>query len=154
MTAILLRLLSWLSDGLPSVTIRVLRVPADGSTPHILPLQTIKIYAEGNVDCFLFHIPDMRGFWGTGEAWKWRDLARAVIEDQSPVVNGCYYAFMSFADHLLPLNKAASGCGDVFIAKVTDAEYEEHGWATYDDVPEELLGSGLYKRVLEPLAAL
>jgi len=33
------------------------------------------------------------------------------------------------------VNKAASGCGDVFIAKVTDAEYEEHRWAIYAALP-------------------
>lgn len=54
--------------------------------------------------------------------------------------------------HLLPLNKNASGCGDVFIAKLKDPEWDEHGWTAYEDVSSELLDSGLYRRVLERLA--
>ena len=41
--------------------------------------------------------------------------------------------------------------GDAFVAKVTDGEYDERGWATYEDVPVELLSSGLFKKVLEQL---
>lgn len=152
MTAIFSWLLSWFSDRPPSVTIYVLRVPADDSKPHILPLQTIDASAEGNVDRCFTRIPDMRAFWGRGEGWKWRDIVQCTIIDQNPEINGVYLAWKSFALHLLPLNKNASGCGDVFIAKLKDPECDEHGWTAYEDVSNELLDSGLYKRVLERLA--
>jgi hypothetical protein len=93
----------------------------------------------------------MRAFWGGGEGWKWRDVVQCTIADQSPDINGVYLAWKSFAMHL-PLNKNASGRGDVFIAKLKDPEWDEHGWTAYEDVPNELLDSGLYKRVLERLA--
>jgi hypothetical protein len=152
MIAFLSCLLSWSPNRPPSVIIRVLRVPADGSAPHILPIQTIDASAEGNVDSFLSQVPDLRSFWGTGEGWRWRDMAQCEITDQDSVSNGLYYAWKSFADHLLPLNKYASGCGDSFIAKMMTPEYDEHGWAAYDDVPDELLDSGLYKRVIKRLS--
>ena len=145
MTAIFSWLLSWFSDRLPSVIIYVLRVPADDSNPHILPLQTIDASAEGNEDRCSTHIPDMRVFWGRGEGWKWRDIVQSTIIDQNPDINGVYLAWKSFALHLLPLNKNASGCGDVFIAKLKDPECDEHGWTAYEDVSNELLDSGLYK---------
>ena len=40
----------------------------------------------------------------------------------------------------------------MFIAKLKDPEWDEHGWTAYEDVSNELLDSGLYKRVLERLA--
>ena len=154
MTAIFSWLLSWFSNRpqAPSVTIYVLRIPADDSKPHILPLQTIDPSAEENVDSCFTRIPDMRAFWGSAEGWQWRDIVQCTITDQSPDINGVYLAWKSFAMHLLPLNKNASGCGDVFIAKLKDPEWDEHGWTAYEDVSNELLDSGLYKRVLERLA--
>jgi hypothetical protein len=142
-------LLSWFSNrppSAPSIRIYVLRVPADDSKPHILPLQTIDASAEGNVDCCFNRIPDMRSFWGTGEGWIWRDIVQCTIADQNPDINGVYLAWKSFA------MQNASGCGDVFIAKLKDPECDEHGWTAYEDVSKELLDSGLYKRVLQRLA--
>ena len=150
--AIFSRLLSWFSSAPPSVTIYVLRVPADDSKPHILPLQTIDASAEENVDCCFNRVPDMRAFWGRGEGWKWRDVVQCTITDQNPDINGVYLAWKSFALHLLPLNKNASGCGDVFIVKLRDPECDEYGWTSYENVANDLLESGLYKRVLERLA--
>ncbi len=92
MTAIFSWLLSWYSKGPSSVTIDVLRVPADDSKPHILPLETIDASAEGNVDCCFTRIPDMRAFWGRGEGWKWRDIVQCTITDQNPDINGVYLA--------------------------------------------------------------
>jgi len=42
--------------------------------------------------------------------------------------------------HLLPVNKNASGCGDVFIAKLADPELK-NGRTSYDHVSQELLDS-------------
>ena len=95
----------------------------------------------------------MRPFWGRGEGWKCRDIIRCTISsDQNPDINGVYLAWKSFAIDHLPLNKNASGCGDVFIAKLNNPEWDECGWTAYMDVPNELLDSGLYRRVLERLA--
>ncbi len=94
----------------------------------------------------------MRESWGTGEGWRWRDLAQCEITDQNSVINGLYYAWKSFADHLLPLNKDSSSCGNRLIAKMMPLVHDRHGWAACDDVPDALLDSGLYKRVLERLA--
>ncbi|KAI0922223.1 hypothetical protein AcW1_004018 [Taiwanofungus camphoratus] len=137
-------LFGWLNPRkmVPSVTIRCIRVPADGSPPHMIVLNTIDIYDEGNVDSFLFHIPDVRAFWGSKTSWRYRDLAMITIENQpSTTLNGCYYGFKSFNMDELPANKHVSGGirGDAFIAKVTAEEYDEHGWATWTDVPPELL---------------
>ena len=155
MTGIFSWLSSWFTDeppSVPSLRIYVLRVPADDSKPHILPLQTVDASAEGGVDCCFNRIPDLRSFWGTGEGWFWRDIAQCTITGQNHDIDGVYLAWKSFAMHLLPLNKNASGCGDVFIAKLKDPELDEYGCTAYEDVSNELLDSGLYKRVLERLA--
>jgi hypothetical protein len=149
---------TWLSSWFPNLnrpptaTIQVLRIPADSSPPHTLPLQTIDISAERNVDSCFHHIPDMRSFWGSGEGWQWRDFTQCTITHRNPDINGVYLAWKSFAMHLLPLNKNASGCGDVFIAKLAELEHDEDGWTRYEHVSSELLESGLYKVVLQRLA--
>lgn len=144
-------------SGPPSVRIRVLRVPADGSAPHILPFHTVDISKDGNVDSFLSHVPDTRAFWGQDDGWKNRDVVRFDLKTSNPTVGGLYYAFKSFAVDHLPQNKHAADWGvygDAVIAKVTGAGYGEHGWATYENVPDELLRSGLYKRVLQRLVGI
>lgn len=155
MTNLLSTMLSWFSNPTPpSVTTRVLRVPADGSTPHILPLHTIDITNDGNVDVFLCHIPDTRAFWDSAEGWTYRDVARAEIKTGNSTIDGVYYGFKSFAIDRLPQNQDWGIWGDAFIAKVTEGEYNEHGWATCEDVPDELLRSSLYKQVLKQLAVV
>jgi hypothetical protein len=153
MTTIFSWLSSWFPDpnSPPSATIYVLRIPADDSPPHILPLQTIANSPTENVDCCFDNIPDLRSFWGSGEGWQWRDVVQCTITHQNPNINGVYLAWKSFAMHLLPMNKNASGCGDVFIAKLSDPELK-NGHTSYDHVSKELLDSGLYKRVLQRLA--
>jgi len=152
MMAIFSWLLLWFPNEFSSVIIYVLRIPADDSKPHILPLQTIDVFAEGNVNCCFICIPDMRAFWGREDGWKWRDIVQCMITNQNSDINGVYLAWKSFAMHLLPLNKNASGCGDVFIARLKNPEWDEHDWTAYEDVSNELLDSGLYRRVLKCLA--
>jgi hypothetical protein len=48
-----------------------------------------------------------------------------------PDITGVYLAWKSLAMHLLPLDKNASGCGDVFTAKLKDPEWGECGWTAY-----------------------
>ena len=156
---VLSSLYSWLlgdtPTGPPSITTRVLRTPADGSAPHVLQLCTLDVTDDGNADVFPCHVPDTRAFWGQAEGWRYRDLIRFDLQVRNPAVDGTYYGFKSFALDYLPQNKAAVKWGiwgDAFITKVTDAEYGEFGWATYENVPGELLRSGLYRWVLERLA--
>ena len=162
MASLLSSLFSWFlgikpkepQEDLPSVRIRVLRVPADGSAPHTLPLYTIDITKDVNTDMFLFRVPDLRAFWGQGDGWKYRDLTRFEFGSDYPSVRGVYIGYKNFALDELPLTKAAADWGiwgDAFVVKVVDEEDGEYG-ANYDDVPDELLNSGLYKRVLEHLA--
>ena len=83
-------------------------------------------------------------------------MSRSELKTHNPGVDGIYYGFKSYALDHSPLNKAAASCiyGDAFIAKVTDAEHDQHSWATYEDVPGELLSLGLYKQILEHLARI
>lgn len=56
------------------VTVMGVRIPADGTSPHLLPLTTIS--DSGATNSFLFHIPDLRQYWKTDQAWEFRDLQR------------------------------------------------------------------------------
>jgi len=97
----------------------------------------------------LFHIPDLRAFWKVPQAWKWRDLEQTTLEDQpNEAWNGVYLKFFSFDLDNLPENRSVplSFCrvnllaaGDVFIVKLAPQEWDEHGWAVYEDIPPEFL---------------
>jgi hypothetical protein len=64
----------------PSVTITGVRIPADGNPAHLLSLTTTS--ASDATDCFLFHIPDLRQYWNTKQAWNRRDLVRLELQQQ------------------------------------------------------------------------
>ncbi|KAF2685145.1 hypothetical protein K458DRAFT_20782 [Lentithecium fluviatile CBS 122367] len=65
----------------PPVTITGIRIPANGTPPHLLQLTT-RTVPEDARDTFLFHIPDLRKYWGTEHAHQQRDLDR--LELQTP----------------------------------------------------------------------
>ncbi|KAI9698662.1 MAG: hypothetical protein M1836_003772 [Candelina mexicana] len=155
------RLHNWIYPPPPSTTLRALRIPADGSPPHLLTLTTIAVASAGNVDCFLGRIPDLREFWGSGDGWHWRDIVHLEIQNQAvnPGLEGFYFGFKSFNDEALPIHKLAPGvCGDAFFVKIRDEQGDRDeqgvgdGWATYDDVEEEILGSGLVRVILRRLS--
>ena len=131
------------------VGLQVLRIPADGSLPHLVQLSTIE--SNDNVDCFLLHIPDLRPYWGKEEGFQWRDIARMEVTDQLlPELNGVYFGWKSFALDLMPISKHTGFCGDAFIAKTPLWEYDANG-AVYEDVPLAFLGSPLLKVALKNL---
>ena len=143
------------------MTVQSVRIPADGSAPHLIRLHTTDIRSEGNVDCFLSHIPDFREYWGYREGWKWRELISFTARDQSlPALNGIYFGFKSFALDHLPLSEYTGFCGDAFITKATAREYQtgeymetydEHGRVMYEDTSIAFLKSPLLQTVLERL---
>ncbi|KAE8346430.1 hypothetical protein BDV24DRAFT_123844 [Aspergillus arachidicola] len=131
----------------PSVTITGARFPADGSPPHLVSLNTTSQGVSEGPDSFLHHVPDLRSFWKTSRAWKWRDINRFNLENQPfPNCNGVYMLFFSFDLDELPLHKNVVGplgersaAGDAFVVKLKSHEYGENGWAEYDDVSPEFL---------------
>lgn len=112
----------------PPVTITGIRIPADGTPAHLLSLTTISV--SKNVDSFLFHFPDLRQFWKTERAWRYRNVQRFEFEQQC---NGIYYAFSSFDMDDLPENlslptwissrRRTVYCGDVFWVKMAPHEW-------------------------------
>lgn len=144
-------------EKVPSVVVRCIRVPADGSPAHMIDLPTVDIFSEGNVDSFLRHVPDVRSFWLTEQGWKFRVVSMASVTSQPlSVLNGEYYSLKSFALDDLPINlHCSSGIwGDAFITKAVPDEYGPQGECIYTDVPEELLESSILSRILRGLAEM
>ncbi|KAK4138390.1 hypothetical protein BT67DRAFT_8088 [Trichocladium antarcticum] len=135
------------------VTIRGIRFPADGSPPHLLPLTTTARGVAGGPDASFGHVPDLRAWWGTKRAWRWRDVETFRLERQPlPRCDGLYVLFYSFDLDALPENvsfpQAVYGreryfAGDAFAVKLKGDELNsavgEDGWAVWDDVPAEIL---------------
>lgn len=65
------------------------------------------------------------------------------------MLKGVYHGSESFALGLIPVSKHMGFCGDASITKSPVQEIWEDGWAIYEDVPEEFLGSILMGEVLE-----
>ncbi len=145
------RLYNWLI-GEPTIRqtdLQVLKIPADGSPPHLVQLNTIDVTSEGNIDCCQGHIPDFRPYWGTKEGFSWRDIARFEVRDQSlPELNGVYFGWRSFALDHIPLSEHTGFCGDAFVAKTPVWEYDENG-AVYEDFPIAFVRSSLLGMMLE-----
>ena len=136
-----------------AVTIRGIRFPADGTAPHLLSLTTTNVDVPENVDCTLGHAPDLRAFWKTPRAWQWRGIETFRLEKQ-PLshCNGLYVLYYSFDTEALPmhnnfpeqiLKRQRTLCGDSFVVRLKGNEIGEEqgedGWATWIDVPEDIL---------------
>ncbi|KAI8629648.1 hypothetical protein F5Y19DRAFT_484566 [Xylariaceae sp. FL1651] len=162
-----------------TVPVKVLIVPADGSRPLTKILSTIDVSKSGNIDRHLYHVPDMRYSWNTDAGWRLRDLIRFDVKDHKiKKLNGCYYGFKSFAlDDLKRNEHVAWGIwGDACIVKMREEsfgargdrvikigkegkEYEDYNlrhprYAVYEDVDEALVGTGLWKEILEKLKVI
>ncbi|KAE8166633.1 hypothetical protein BDV40DRAFT_296418 [Aspergillus tamarii] len=131
-----------------SVSIIAARFPADGSPPQLVSLNTTSQGVSDGPDSFLYHVPDLRRFWKTSRAWKWRDIDSFTLKNQPvPNCNGMYIVFFSFDLDELPLHKnfppgplgVRHFAGDAFVVKLKPHEYGENGWADYDDVSPEFL---------------
>lgn len=147
---------------LPSpVTIRGIRFPANGSRPHLLSLTTTAdgVLSGGGPDCCWGHVPDLRDYWKTKQAWLWRDIDTFRLEKQ-PLshCNGLYVVFFSYDLESLPENnnfpKGVFGrerafAGDAFVVKIQGNEIGEDlgedGWAAWIDVPEDILSLPIMK---------
>ena len=128
------------------VDLQIVRIPADGSPPHLIKVNTIE--SNDNVDCCMFHIPDFRPYWGKEEGFQWRDIFRMEVRDQSlPELEGIYFLWKSFAMDLMPVNKHTGWYGDAFVAKTPLWEHDENG-AVYEDVPLAFLASPLLKEII------
>jgi hypothetical protein len=64
----------------PSVTVSGVRIPGNGSSPHLLRLETVKSPGAWGTDCFLFHIPDLHHYWQPKIGWQNRDTHRFTLE--------------------------------------------------------------------------
>lgn len=152
--SLLSSLYNWLTGTMTEPTIRqtnlrVLKIPADGSTPHTIQLNTIDVVSEGNVDSCNGHIPDFRPHWGTQEGFHWRDIYQMTVEDQSlQELNGIYFGWKSFAMDLMPISEQTGFCGDAFVAKTPTWEFDENG-TVYEDFPVAFIGSPLLHIMLE-----
>ncbi|KAK3937268.1 hypothetical protein QBC46DRAFT_416608 [Diplogelasinospora grovesii] len=67
----------------PPVTITGVRIPADSTPAHLLPLTTIS--DSGGTDSFLFHVPDPRSYWDFRKAWEYRDLHRLDLQQDDHI---------------------------------------------------------------------
>jgi len=139
----------------PSVTITGARFPADGSRPHLVSLKTTSEGVRDGLGSFLFHLPDLRGFWNSPKAWQYLDVKRLEIENQPfPNCHGVYMVLFSYAMDDLPehnnfpasLTDSGACWGDVFVVKLQPHEFGEHAWAAYDDVPPEFLKLPIWSR--------
>ncbi|KAF2468686.1 uncharacterized protein BDR25DRAFT_230630 [Lindgomyces ingoldianus] len=139
-------LLGWkeeLPPSPPTVTITGVRIPSDGTPAHLLSLTTIS--DSKATDGFLFHVPDLRRYWNSEQAW--RQTQYHTLQHQHLSCVGAYYVFYSFDLDSLPRNmfvpawvsEISDGVhfsfhGDVFLVKMSPHEYGENRWAVYEDI--------------------
>ena len=65
------------------VTVTGVRIPANGTRPHLLSLITTS-------DCglrghFLFHIPNLRQYWNSANGWRFHDVQRLRLQQDHRV---------------------------------------------------------------------
>ncbi|KAF8989778.1 hypothetical protein BDQ17DRAFT_1372763 [Cyathus striatus] len=129
-----------------------LRIPADGTSPHLVCLPTVSNY-DGNHDSYLVHLPDFRLYWCSEERWKFRTFGVMDIRKQDiPELNGLYYMYKSFAMDNTPINKHLETTrGDAFVIKL-ESEYGSAGRAVYSDIPPELPESRLLDFMVDAMS--
>ncbi|KAL7937619.1 hypothetical protein V8C35DRAFT_184504 [Trichoderma chlorosporum] len=67
----------------PPVTFVGVRIPVDGSPAHLLPLTTIS--DSSATSAFLLHVPDLRSYWTSEDAWRLRDLHRLDLLQENHI---------------------------------------------------------------------
>ncbi|KAF2664854.1 hypothetical protein BT63DRAFT_78105 [Microthyrium microscopicum] len=73
----------------PIATITGVRIPANGSSPHLITLKTMTPKdCDRARDEFLLHVPDLRQFWITTKAWRSRDMKRLDLLRDVNIGNG------------------------------------------------------------------
>ena len=156
----------WLQPASPGTIVEVVRIPADGSPAHLLKLQTIDIKHNGNVDCFLSHIPDFRLYWGYNEGWNRRGVGSFTARGQSQSLselNGLYLCFKNFAVDDHQLSGPEGFCGDMFVVKVASNEYDDTDdlelydtcdRVIYEDISPKFFQSSLMATALKRLSEM
>lgn len=149
-----------LSELGPSlVTVKGIRFPANGGTPHIIWIKTTTDGVSIGADCAWGHIPDMREYWQTEQAWIWRDADIFRLENQPlPHCNGVYVTYSSYDVESLPVNhnfpvgvygRERAFAGDAFVFKLKGTRIGEDlgddGWAAWIDVPSDILDLPIMK---------
>ncbi|CAF9929069.1 hypothetical protein IMSHALPRED_007806 [Imshaugia aleurites] len=124
-----------MSDTIVSYTIpeprkvRALRIPADGSRPHIITLQTIITEPVTPYEAHLKenelprHVPNVTVFWGSS-GWENRSHFLMHYGNESMKEAG-YYVFLAGSPDTLPVNKHLANHlmdwqGDVFVLKMVE----------------------------------
>ncbi|PQE06658.1 hypothetical protein CJF31_00009814 [Rutstroemia sp. NJR-2017a BVV2] len=145
------------SPPIETAFVTVLLLPQNGKRPVLITLRTIDIRFEAHKDNHLSHIPDMRSFWGDGEAWhsrmhKYSSLA-VVQNSADHALTGTYMLLYTPERSDLPKNKRwqEGVSGDACIVKMGRNMWGKGGVAAYDNVEKEFLESGLYKKMLAGL---
>lgn len=131
-----------------------IRFPADGSMAHLVTLTTTTYDIRDGLDGCWGHVPDLREFWKTSQAWQWRDIETFRLENQSiSSCNGLYVLFYSFDLESLPENsnfpeaifgRQRSFAGDAFIVRLKSNNdghevKDDDGWAVWENVPSDIL---------------
>jgi hypothetical protein len=62
----------------PSIALTCVRIPANGSPPHLVRLKTINESHMTNT--LLYRIPDLRSFWRPEHAWERQEVQRLDIQ--------------------------------------------------------------------------
>lgn len=135
------------------VTVKGIRFPADGGMPHIISIKTTTDGVVIGADSPWGHIPDMRKYWQTEQAWLWRDVDTFRLENQPlPHCNGLYVTYSSYDLESLPVNtnfpvgiygRERAFAGDAFVFKLKGTqigeELGEDGWVAWIDVPSDIM---------------
>lgn len=135
--------------------IRALRLPADGSPPHLLTLQTFIAdptphpppnvhlgYYRAMLEYLLDndpvrHVPNVLVFWAP-TAWELRDVVKVrYVNKERPLLNGRYSLFMTDAKEGLRVNRYVSNdradyFGDAFVLR--EVGYKWLPGADFNDV--------------------
>ncbi|KAG4438644.1 hypothetical protein IFR05_005888 [Cadophora sp. M221] len=113
----------------PGHRFQALRIPANGSGPLLVVLETIDVDTPT-----LFHEPDLTPFWGSGYIVDYRMLELEGQRDEK--FDGIYYRFKTTTGR--DANKQFVGAkGDVLITKMHPLEFGRGAKALYIDMPED-----------------
>lgn len=120
--------------------VRALRIPADGSDPHLITLETLltepTTYPQSTTyDSLLSHlikeektrhVPNVMVFWGA-TGWERRSYTWAFYENEASLqsLEGKYFVFLAVDPERLPPNKHLSNhllesFGDAFVLKLVE----------------------------------
>ncbi|TAQ85607.1 hypothetical protein B7494_g6061 [Chlorociboria aeruginascens] len=127
----------------PGHKFQALRLPADGSPPSLVVLETIDVDTPT-----LFHEPDLTPFWGSGYTVDYRMVELESQRDEK--FNGIYYRFKTTTDRLDVNAQFLGAKGDVLITKMHPLEFGRGAKALTE---KEESNFGIMGSISEPLPA-